>query len=195
MKRLISLFLVCAVCFFSGCGSKPQNTQEGMNENSTTTTDEFTQTTTFSETTDPTEAPFPEGMGTVTANKKSVYGKKTGTEKTYTGLEPLEEISVPVVDKDNLKKLSEKKRDEYYYEYIITFNYDGKEIERSRISDLLTRTQMKEAFQAKVKDANSFCFCLFREGDGYIYDYLGEFKFKISPMSFYQVNPVQTEIL
>lgn len=32
-------------------------------------------------------------------------------------------------------------------------------------------------------------------GDGYIYDYLGDFKFKISPMSFYQVNPVQTEKL
>ena len=32
-------------------------------------------------------------------------------------------------------------------------------------------------------------------GDGYIYDYLGEFKFKISPMSFYQVNPIQTEKL
>ena len=32
-------------------------------------------------------------------------------------------------------------------------------------------------------------------GEGYIYDYLGEFKFKISPMSFYQVNPIQTEKL
>lgn len=32
-------------------------------------------------------------------------------------------------------------------------------------------------------------------GNGYIYDYLGEYKFKISPMSFYQVNPVQTEKL
>lgn len=32
-------------------------------------------------------------------------------------------------------------------------------------------------------------------GDGYIYDYLGDFKFKISPMSFYQVNQVQTEKL
>ncbi len=32
-------------------------------------------------------------------------------------------------------------------------------------------------------------------GDGYIYDILGEYKFKISPLSFYQVNPVQTEIL
>ena len=32
-------------------------------------------------------------------------------------------------------------------------------------------------------------------GDGYIYDYLGNKKFKISPMSFYQVNPIQTEKL
>ena len=32
-------------------------------------------------------------------------------------------------------------------------------------------------------------------GDGYIYDVLGEYKFKISPLSFYQVNPIQTEIL
>lgn len=32
-------------------------------------------------------------------------------------------------------------------------------------------------------------------GDGYIHDKLGEYIFKISPMSFYQINPVQTEIL
>lgn len=32
-------------------------------------------------------------------------------------------------------------------------------------------------------------------GNGYIYDILGEYRFKISPLSFYQVNPVQTEIL
>lgn len=30
---------------------------------------------------------------------------------------------------------------------------------------------------------------------GYIYDILSDYKFKISPLSFYQVNPVQTEIL
>lgn len=32
-------------------------------------------------------------------------------------------------------------------------------------------------------------------GSGYIRDYLGQYQFKISPLSFYQVNPVQTEIL
>lgn len=32
-------------------------------------------------------------------------------------------------------------------------------------------------------------------GNGYIEDYIGKFKFKISPMSFYQVNPIQTKKL
>lgn len=32
-------------------------------------------------------------------------------------------------------------------------------------------------------------------GDGYIYDILGDYTFKISPISFYQVNPIQAEVL
>ena len=32
-------------------------------------------------------------------------------------------------------------------------------------------------------------------GDGYITDVLGDFTFKISPLSFYQVNPIQAEKL
>ena len=32
-------------------------------------------------------------------------------------------------------------------------------------------------------------------GKGYIYDDLGAYRFKISPMSFYQINPIQTEKL
>ena len=32
-------------------------------------------------------------------------------------------------------------------------------------------------------------------GDGFIEDKLGDYTFKISPLSFYQVNPVQTEKL
>ena len=37
--------------------------------------------------------------------------------------------------------------------------------------------------------------CITLYGEGYIVDRLGDYKFKISPLSFYQVNPVQTEIL
>jgi len=32
-------------------------------------------------------------------------------------------------------------------------------------------------------------------GNGYIYDKLGDYTFKISPLSFYQINPIQTEKL
>ena len=32
-------------------------------------------------------------------------------------------------------------------------------------------------------------------GQGYITDYIGDIKYRISPLSFYQVNPVQTETL
>lgn len=32
-------------------------------------------------------------------------------------------------------------------------------------------------------------------GNGYIYDKLGNYTFKISPLSFYQINPIQTEKL
>lgn len=32
-------------------------------------------------------------------------------------------------------------------------------------------------------------------GEGYIYDELGDYTFKISPLSFYQINPIQTEKL
>ncbi len=32
-------------------------------------------------------------------------------------------------------------------------------------------------------------------GNGYITDYIGTVRFRISPLSFYQVNPVQTEVL
>ena len=32
-------------------------------------------------------------------------------------------------------------------------------------------------------------------GNGYITDFIGDIKYQISPLSFYQVNPVQTEVL
>ena len=32
-------------------------------------------------------------------------------------------------------------------------------------------------------------------GEGVIFDYLGDYKFKISPLSFYQVNPIQAEAM
>ena len=114
MKRIFAIVLTLVIVFLCGCGNKTPESQGELTESKITTTDEFTETTTMSETTEPTEAPFPEGMGSIKRNQKSVYGKKTGTDKTYTGLEPLEKIQVPVVDADNLKKLSEKSENHSY---------------------------------------------------------------------------------
>ncbi|AOR24654.1 23S rRNA (uracil(1939)-C(5))-methyltransferase RlmD [Clostridium taeniosporum] len=37
--------------------------------------------------------------------------------------------------------------------------------------------------------------CITLYGEDTIQDYIGEFKFNISPLSFFQVNPIQTEVL
>ena len=37
--------------------------------------------------------------------------------------------------------------------------------------------------------------CITLYGEDVITDYIGEFKFNISPLSFFQVNPIQTEVL
>ena len=37
--------------------------------------------------------------------------------------------------------------------------------------------------------------CITLWGEDYICDYIGEYKFNISPLSFFQVNPTQTEVL
>lgn len=108
MKKLCLGLIVFCITLFSACGG---NTEE----NTTNTTNELTETTTtITGTTGPTEAPFPEGMSTIKRNNKSLYGENTGTSKTYTGLEPLPETTIPVVDKDNLKNLSEKSESHSY---------------------------------------------------------------------------------
>ena len=106
MKKVIALLLIFCVALLGACGTKTPESQGGST--SFDTTNEITETIISSETTNATEAPFPEGMGTIEKNKKSVYGNKTGTKETYTGLEPLKEIKVSVVDVNNLKSLSEK---------------------------------------------------------------------------------------
>ncbi len=54
--------------------------------------------------------------------------------------------------------------DPYYYEYIITFNYDGKEMERSCISGLLTKTEMQKEHDNKFHDSEVFGFCVLSSG-------------------------------
>lgn len=57
-----------------------------------------------------------------------------------------------------------------YYEYVITFSYDGKEIARSCISDLLTEEEMQKEYANKSQGIEDFEFYVFSDGTGYIWD-------------------------
>ena len=50
--------------------------------------------------------PVPVPMDKVQFTGKAEYGKPTGTTATYTGLEPLPERTLPIIDPDNLRGLS-----------------------------------------------------------------------------------------
>lgn len=86
-------------------------------------------------------------------------------------------------------------------EIMVTLVSNSKEIEKeAELVDAITKKFEKVKVIVKNINNKNTNVILGREnivlyGTGYIHDYIGEFKFKISPMSFYQVNPVQTEKL
>lgn len=110
MKKVLSVILIITMFFcFNACG---ENSCKGMTESFST--DAATSTETVKETTEQTTAqgesttaPEPSPMDNSAKPLKAVYGKRTGTTKTYTGLEPLSEIQLPVVDPENVRGLSE----------------------------------------------------------------------------------------
>ncbi|MBR2876858.1 MAG: polysaccharide deacetylase family protein [Clostridia bacterium] len=136
MKKTVVL-LICVAMFVSvvGCSKTQDNDNTEMSQSELTVppTQSYTQLetipvppsteTTAPQTTQPvtevqteaatkesvTQPPSPSPVKTIDKNYNSVYGERTNTKKTYTGLEPLEKITLPVVDPDNLKGLSEKR--------------------------------------------------------------------------------------
>lgn len=57
-----------------------------------------------------------------------------------------------------------------YYEYVITFSYDGEEIARSCISDLLTEEEMQKEYANKSQGVEDFGFYVVSSEAGYIRD-------------------------
>ena len=55
-----------------------------------------------------------------------------------------------------------------YYEYVITFSYDGKEIARSCISDVLTEDEMQKEYAKKSQGIEEFGFYVLGVGAGRI---------------------------
>ena len=69
----------------------------------------------------------------------------------------------------------------------------------SELVDMLVREYNVKTIVKNINNKNTNVILgydnIILHGDGYIYDILGDYTFKISPMSFYQVNPVQAEAL
>ena len=69
----------------------------------------------------------------------------------------------------------------------------------SQLVDMLVKEYDVKTIVKNINDKNTNVILgnnnTILHGDGYIYDILGDYTFKISPMSFYQVNPTQAEIL
>ena len=111
MKRLTSailLFSFVVTLFGCGKGSDTGETSsfstDAVTSTQTTvpTTEKATETSTETEST-----PVPSQMDSVNISLKAIYGKRTGTKETYTGLEPLKAVKLPIVDPDNVRKLDE----------------------------------------------------------------------------------------
>ncbi len=102
LKKYISLVLVLSIigCLF-GCGN-------GSAEDGNTTAQAPQAQTEAFESELSTTTPDPAPMDTKKNKLKVIYGEKTGTKLTYTGLEPLPEAEYPVVDPQNARAISEK---------------------------------------------------------------------------------------
>ena len=109
MKNIISVILILLLIpSFVGCGKNDvEQTTSFSSEAKTSEATEKQESTSETGSESQTEsAPAPQPMDKIKRATKTIYGKKTGTDKTYTGLEPLPTVNLPVIDPDNLKGLS-----------------------------------------------------------------------------------------
>lgn len=98
-KMLCSLITVFFIFTFTGCQNKNNNVS--MNP-----TGEADVRTTETSTENSVEI---ESDNNSRTDKKIIYGERTGTDKTYTGLEPLQIVNFDVNDPNNTKGLSTEK--------------------------------------------------------------------------------------
>ena len=84
---------------------------------------------------------------------------------------------------------------------MITFITNGEEFKNKDviISELINKFPNVVSVIQNINSENTNVIfgnkCVTLYGKDYIIDRLGDYKFKISPLSFYQVNPAQTEVL
>ncbi len=109
MKKIISILLILLLIpSLVACGKNDsEQTTSFSTEAKTSEATEKQESTSETESESQTEsAPAPQPMDKIKRTAKAIYGKNTGTKKTYTGLEPLPKVNLPIIDPDNLKGLS-----------------------------------------------------------------------------------------
>ena len=82
---------------------------------------------------------------------------------------------------------------------IFVINGDNFKLEKELVQELVSNFSNIKTIVKNINKKNTNVILgdknITLDGDGYITDKLGEYTFKISPMSFYQINPIQTEKL
>lgn len=113
------------------------------------------------------------------------YKISTYNEETNKGLLRHVMVRKGFKTKDIMVVLVSKDKNVPYLEYFI-------EMIKSEIEDIKSIVLNINPKQTNVILGEE---CVVLYGDGNIKDYIGNFRFNISPLSFFQVNPVQTEVL
>ncbi|HOJ09343.1 MAG TPA: 23S rRNA (uracil(1939)-C(5))-methyltransferase RlmD [Clostridiales bacterium] len=86
-------------------------------------------------------------------------------------------------------------------EVMVVVVINGKDLpyRRKLVDDLISRVPNIKSIVLNINTQNTNVILGERNmkiyGDDTIVDYIGDFKFHISPLSFFQVNPIQTEVL
>lgn len=113
MKKIF-IVLFAFILLFSGCNNVSGNDQTGIKDNETQSTTDA-QPIFPEETTDENEQESLEAEPVVgDSEKMCFYGKNTATDKTYTGLEPLDLYDFSLSDMNNSKDLPTKEINHSY---------------------------------------------------------------------------------
>lgn len=107
MKKILFIITVVSCVMLCSCGTKNKtgNTTVSANEN-TAAVSQTAPKTKENDVTKNEKSKTGGKVNKVELNQKAIYGKRTGTDKTYTGLEPLPEITFKATDPDNKRGLS-----------------------------------------------------------------------------------------
>lgn len=114
-KYIIALICVSLIACSVACGKDtPGESTSFSTDVATSEATEKKESTTQAQSGESSSSPEPAPMDKNKVKPISICGKNTGTKETFTGYEPLPKVQLPVVDPQNLRKLSEK---EYNHSY------------------------------------------------------------------------------